>query len=407
METHKLLLKNSTIWRWILFSFVLAGLTGFLYRLGFVFQLPFELNLANVRQAHSHLMFFGWGSLFPLYFICTLTVPGYHVAASARLMRLSLWIILVFSLLSYPSFILYGYDLARIGGFVLPLSAILSACVMVGWYLFIGSYIRVRCKKHNFKSNIWFEGALLMLVVSSLGAWGVGFVQMSGFGSEFLVKLLPHFFLTTFSEGWVLLALLGLITRVLGIKKSEFIFSPTLLVFLIAVGAAVSFPFGMPQLLSQPFQSLFARIGAVLIAVSVLMFVVSIISTGKAKHSLWMWPLAFLGLKSVMQLSAALMPLNPIITDFGSRILYLHVLFLGAYTNTIALIFARNLFDAEKFIKPIMYSITAVLISLVLPTWFLPTAFKGIWIYSVLAIAAIGPVLSISVLWFKVNERII
>ena len=407
METHKLLLKNSSIWRWILFSFVLAGLTGFLYRLGFAVQLPFELNLANVRQAHSHLMFFGWGSLFPLYFICTMTIPGYHVAPSAKLMRLSLWIILVFSLLSYPSFMLYGYHLAIIGRFVLPLSAILSACVMVGWYLFIGSYIRVRSKKHNFKSNIWFEGALLMLVVSSFGAWGVGIVQMAGVGSEFLEKLLPHFFLTTFTEGWILLVLLGLIDKMLGIKKSEYIISSTVLVFLIAVGAAVSFPFGLPQLLSQPFQSLFARLGGAIIAISVIIFVASILVSNKAKNTFWMWPLAFLGLKSVMQLSAVVMPFNAILTDFGARILYLHVLFLGAYTSSVAIIFAKNLFEAEKFIKPIMYSITAVLISLLLPTWFLPTALKGIWIYSVLAIVALGPVLSIGVLWFKVNDRLI
>tara|TARA_R110002096_G_scaffold170131_12_gene342281 strand:- start:5130 stop:6041 length:912 start_codon:yes stop_codon:yes gene_type:complete len=302
---------------------------------------------------------------------------------------------------------LYGYKMARIGRFILPLSAILSACVMVGWYLFIGSYIRVRSKKHNFKSNIWFEGALLMLFVSSLGAWGVGVVQMMGFGTEFLEKLLPHFFLATFTEGWVLLVLLGLIEKMLGIKKSDYIIPPTVLVFLIAVGAAVSFPFGMPQLLSHPFQSLFARIGGVMIAISVILFVASIVSSNKAKNTFWIWPLAFLGLKSVMQLSAVIMPFNAILTDFGARILYLHVLFLGAYTSSVAIIFAKNLINTEKFIKPIMYSITAVLISLVLPTWFLPTAVKGIWIYSVLAIVAIGPVLSISVLWFKVNERLI
>ncbi len=407
METHKLLLKNSTIWRWILFSFVLAGLTGFLYRLGFVVQLPFELNLANVRQAHSHLMFFGWGSLFPLYFIYTTTIPGYHAAPSVKLMRASLWIVLVFSLLSYPSFMLYGYQLAVVGRLILPLSAILSAGVMVGWYVFMASYIRVRCKKHDFEPNVWFESALLMLFVSSLGAWGVGVIQILGIGSEFLEKLLPHFFLTTFSEGWVLLVLFGFLAKMLNLQNSDYIISPTILVSLIAVGAAISFPFGMPQLLENPLQSLFARVGAAIIAFSIMFFVISVAKSKKAKNTLWMWPIAFLSLKCMMQLSVTVLPASPIITDFGSRILYLHVFFLGAYTSAVSIVFAKNIFDGEKFIKPIMYAITVVLISLLLPTWFFPTAIKGAWIYPVLAIASIGPVIAMSVLWFKVNDRLL
>lgn len=405
MKTQKLLLKNSSLWQWILFSFILAGLTGFLFRLGFLTPLPFELSLANIRQAHSHLMFFGWGGLFPLYFISIVIMPGYHVALSSKMLRSSLWVVLVFTLLSFPTFLLWGYQLVPIGGANLPISAMLSAGVMVGWYMFFASYLAIRSKKIDFDFNIWFDGALLMLFVSSLGAWAVGVVQIFGIGSEFLEKLLPHFFLTTYTEGWILLALLGLIIKMLDIKETDLLVSSKILVFCIAIGAPMSFPFGMPELLSNPIQSVFARIGSFLISISILLFVASIIKSGELKQSLWKWPIAFLCLKGIMQLVATFLLYEPILTDHGTRIFYLHVLFLGAYTSVVSIIYASYIKNLNRYLNPIFYSVALVILSLLLLSWFWPLSLKGIWVYDAIAIAALGPILTITTLWIKLRTR--
>src|SRR5690606_41698660 len=41
-------------------SFTLAGLTGAGLRFGLQYGFPWALNYADVRHAHSHLMFFAW-----------------------------------------------------------------------------------------------------------------------------------------------------------------------------------------------------------------------------------------------------------------------------------------------------------------------------------------------------------
>src|SRR5690625_7783009 len=48
------------IWQLSLFSFLVAAFTGFLYRYGLFYPLPGDLGFANIRHAHSHLMFFNW-----------------------------------------------------------------------------------------------------------------------------------------------------------------------------------------------------------------------------------------------------------------------------------------------------------------------------------------------------------
>lgn len=96
-------------WQAIFFCFLLAALTGVFYRLGMIMPLPAELSLQNIRHAHSHLMFFGWAGAIPLY------IMGRELQNKLRgdekgfiIMRRSIWGMLLFGLLSYPFFLLYG-----------------------------------------------------------------------------------------------------------------------------------------------------------------------------------------------------------------------------------------------------------------------------------------------------------
>ncbi|MEX2478050.1 MAG: hypothetical protein WD357_06410 [Gracilimonas sp.] len=400
----KLLVKDSGIWQWAMFSFVLAGLAGFLYRLGFIIPLPVEFNLENIRHAHSHLMFFGWAALLPMYLIKLDAVPGYHAAFGARLMKGSLWFSLFFGSLSFPSFFLWGYRAVELGTVNLPLSAIISGMVMIGWYGFMAGYLITRKYKRDFKPNIWFEVALLMLFISSLGALGVGFVEIIGVGGPLFEKALTHFFLAVFVEGWVLLVLIGLMAKSLKMSENDFALSPCILVGLIAFGAPLTFPYGIPESFVSINMSVAARMGGILIAEGVLLFIYSVWKTQRGKLSIWIWPLAFLALKSVMQLIASLSPADLWLSDHGMRIFYLHVTLLGALTTGLVAFLSEKQSISNKYFYWVLIAICILLFSLIFMTGLLPESLSGIWIYTALTVTAILPIIAISIFWVKLNK---
>jgi hypothetical protein len=400
----KLLVKDSGIWQWAMFSFVLAGLTGFLYRFGFIIPLPDELNLENIRHAHSHLMFFGWATLLPMYLIKLDSVPGYHAAFGARLMKGSLWFSLIFGFMSFPSFFLWGYRAVEMGGVTLPISAIISGVVMIGWYGFIVGYLITRKYKRDFKSNIWFEGALLMLFISSLGAWGVGFAEIIGIGGPLFGKALTHFFLAVFVEGWVLLVLIGLIAKSLKMNDNDFALSPCIVVGLIAFGAPLTFPYGIPESFVSINTSVAARMGGILIAEGVLLFVYSAWKTRRGKISIWIWPLAFLALKSVMQLIASLSPADLWLSDHGMRIFYLHVTLLGALSTGLVAFLSEKESLPKRYFYGVLIAVSILLFSLIFMTSIWPESLSGIWIYTGLTVTAILPIIAVSLFWVKLNK---
>ncbi|MGN8226092.1 hypothetical protein [Gracilimonas sp. BCB1] len=400
------LAKNSGIWQWAMFSFVLAGLTGFVFRFGFVEPLPVDLNLDNVRHAHSHLMFFGWATLLPLYLIKLDVVSGYHAALGVRLMKNALWWIVVFSLLSFPAFLLYGYKPVALGNASLPLSVIFSGMVMLGWYGFMAGYWITRRRKKGYTPNPFFDGALVMLFVSSLGAWSVGILQMANVGGVLLSKALTHFFLATFIEGWVILVLMGLVAKALQLKEDECEVSPNVLIGLVAIGAPLTFPYGIADGLINFDLSVAARTGGVLIAEGVLLFVYSVIKNRRTNLSIWIWPLLFLVLKSVMQLVASVSPMEMWLSDHGTRILYLHTTLLGAFTVGV-IWFLHQLADMpKKYFYSVLSSVALLIMSLVLMTTLWPASLSGPWIFDVLATVAIFPVIAVVFFWIKLKRLV-
>ncbi|MTI87852.1 MAG: hypothetical protein FH748_07780 [Balneolaceae bacterium] len=394
--------KHSSIWQWAIFCFILAGITGFLYRLGFIGLLPDQLNLVNMRHAHSHLMFFGWASLLPLYLIKHNIVPGYSSLFHDRMMRISFWVILIFGLVSFPAFLRWGYQPVQLGDSLIPISAIFSGMVMIGWYLFMTGYLIYRYKAPDFKPSIWFEGALTMLFISSLGAWGIAFTGVIGFGGPLFGKALTHFFLSTFTEGWVVIMLLGILARGLNMEEEDFVISPTVMVGLIAFGAPLTFPYGLSESLVSIPLSVSARVGGFLISQSILLFVYSVIQSGKASKTLWLWPLFYLLVKGIMQLTASITSPEIWVWAHGIRVLYLHVLLLGALTTTMILYLNEYVRIERIYIHLVIGSVFLVILSLVLLSRLWPAPLSCPWVYNVVAIVAILPVVSITALWIKV-----
>jgi hypothetical protein len=402
----KTLIKDFNVWRWAFFSFIVAGLGGVIFRLGFVYPLPDVVNLSNVRHAHSHLTFFGWAVLLPLYFIKVDSIRGYHAAISSRLMNGSLWFSMVFGLLSFPAFWMWGYKLVIIGSAQLPVSAIISGMVMIGWYGFMAGYLITRFKKQDFKPNVWFEGAMVMLFVSSLGAWGVGFAGIFEIGGALFGKALTHFFLSTFVEGWVIIILMGFITKALAVREDDFVVSPAFIIGLISIGAPLTFPYGIPESMVSINLSVSARLGGILIAEGVLIFVYSVIKSKYSMLSLWKWPLGLLVLKALMQIVVSVSPSDLWLSAHAIRIFYLHVILLGALTTGMICYITNSLEIHKNFFYGVLASVGLVLFSLVLLTGFWPVSFSGRWVFYFIAFAAVLPVASVALLWFSIRKSI-
>lgn len=392
------------LWHLSMLSFVIAGTTGFGYRLGLIGFLPFDLGLENIRHAHSHLMFFGWAVPLPLYILLRQITKssGLH-QSGVSLMKNSILLCLIFGLLAYPFFLFYGYQSYTIGTISLPLSVILSGFVMLTWYSFMAGYIRVRDLLKGDISQPWFEGALVMLFICSLGAWAVAVLQALGPDNQLFAKAMTHFFLATFTEGWVVLVVIAVMLTRLKIKTESWSFPQTIPLGCIAIGAPLTFPYGISESLLSPLLLNTARLGGLLAAAGLILILYNFIRSTKLKNLVWFGPVVLLGIKALMQLSASLLPFSFWMSEHALRIFYLHISLLGVLTLVGAGWLLVEFQIPRIYFKFLTGSVLIVLFSLVLLTRLLPVSWSGKWVFYAAAGGAILPVVAIIGQWIKMS----
>lgn len=384
-----------------LFCFILAGITGFFFRLQFAWPASFQWNPVHLRHAHSHLMFFGWATLMPMYAMLNEVKGNKH--SRPGLMSKALGAVLITGLISYAAFLFLGYE--PLNG--IPVAAVLSSLVMIGWYVFAAGYYRQR-KSVESGYRLWVEAALIMLIVSSAGAWGVGISGITGAGNILLTKSLTHFFLAVFTNGWVILVIMFLCIRGINMTEEDYIISPVIIVSMVCLGAPLTFPYGLSESLVNLPLSVSARVGGLLIGQAMLLFVASLISAGKVKNKLWYVPLIFLAIKGGMQLVAAVIPAGFWLADHGIRIFYLHVLLLGALTPAIAyyLVEITVARISHASLRWLALSVILLIMSLIPLTGIWPPEWSGTWIFKMLGVTALLPVLAMSGIWMSLRAGV-
>lgn len=372
----------------------MAGLTGFSYRLGLIGVDLWGLALENIRHAHSHLMFFCWAVPLPMYFV--IRKLNAEVASNGPniLMGRMALVSLVIGLASFPFFLLYGYRPVPLGGLELPFSVILSGIVMLCWYGFMIAYRKVRKYADADLSLLFYDGALVMLFICSLGAWGVAAVQFSGVQSPLFGMALTHFFLATFTEGWVVLALLGILYDRLDIRTEDLRFAPALLVGLILFGAPLTFPYGISEGLLNTKLLLTARAGGMLAAAG-LGLNLYVLYRRRGWRMAWYWKviMALLILKAGAQFIVSVVPSDFWMSEHGLRIFYLHLLLLGGFT---LVLFSglHELFESAKGLAAVTATVLLVLTSLLLLTPLWPAGWFTGWEFYIVAAIALLPALA-------------
>lgn len=377
----------SWAWRVSLLFFVVAGVTGLLFRTGMAYGWTAGLDLVNIRHAHSHLMYFGWAT------------PALFALIARQLGRITErptngWIQVVLigcfaaALISYPLFLRFGYTLVDIGDKRLPISVIGSTFNMLGWYLFAAYYIRMTRGVKRTRALVLWDVAVTFMILSTLGAGMLALAKPLGIQSDSMTSALTHIFLDYFSEGWFVLGVLGLAyaglpERIEKVKNGS--------ILLLALGLPFTFALGMPAILVPPGLQTLARLAAALVGIGLLLLIRDLWT----RNPMWRIPLLFLGLKASSQVVVAVLPGMWLPAIPGMRILYLHLMLLGFVTLGLVVsaesVWGRSVTTGRVWMSRAVALLIAALF-LLTPLW--PPFLRGAWVMKAALFASIPAVVS-------------
>lgn len=195
-----------------LFSLALAASTGVLLRFSLVYGFPsWAQNYTAIRHAHSHLMYFGWGTL-GLMALIWHRLPALTGRPLPRGVGVQMTAAAILSLLSFPAFWANGYGLTQIGQAQLPLGSMAAALNGLPWLAFVALYMRATWKlpARPLPVQLWDWG-LALLMAAMAGALGLGMQVALRVNNPLLHDAALHLFLDLFASGWFTLATLGLL----------------------------------------------------------------------------------------------------------------------------------------------------------------------------------------------------
>lgn len=203
-----------------LFCLSLAASTGVLLRFGLIYGMPaWASNLLAVRHAHSHLMYFGWGTLAIMALIWA-WLPSLTGRPLPRGVGVQMTLTAVLSLLIFPAFWANGYGTTEVFGRSLPLGAMTAAINGLPWFLFAWLYWRAtrQLGRRPLPIALW-DWAFILLLVASMGALGLGMQVALDVESQVLREASLHLFLDLFATGWFALASVGVLWAWLGAER--------------------------------------------------------------------------------------------------------------------------------------------------------------------------------------------
>ena len=401
----------ATAWRLAIFSFVVAAFSGALMRYGMFAGMPAGLLLGDVRHAHSHLMFFAWVTPVVILLLSeAVRRSGTEFRAGAVIASAAA----VAGLLAYVPFLLSGYRLLAIGDKELPLSMITSGLNGAVWYAFASFYLIVTWGRRRTTVLRFADGAVVSLVVASVGALLLGFEGMTGILDARHMDAFVDMFLTLFADGWFGLAtIVGLLLTFFAdalksprsaraLSASAWLLTTGLVVRTVARLAVDAY--GLDEL------AIVESVGAVLAGLAWLLVVGLLLSAVRRSHAaatkgsasasepaapdklVALLVLLLLAVKAVFELAMALPAGEAFITREGLRIVLLHAFLLGVVSLALVSVM-RSLFGPQVW--PGLGAFAAlvfVMLACLLPlTGLWPANLSGPWALRTAFYSSLGP----------------
>jgi len=310
------------LFRATLFALAVAAITGLVFRGVLAWGWDLGASLVNIRHAHSHLMFFGW--ITPALFVLLASgAAALRRRPVSRAARVAIGASLALGMTTHPLFLRFGYESVAIGSARLPLAAIASGLAVIAWYAFVLVWVRERRGAPRTAATFAWDLALVVLVLSTLAVWPLSVLRPLGIDPAQWTPILLHAFLDPFSEGWLVLALLGLAHAELGGPARR----PALVV--IAVSAPLAFGLGVPRGLLPEAAYGVASVASIAWAVALLVALDGLRRSERARSWRWRVPLALGALAALGKLAAGLTPFVDWSATHGLRLVYLHALLFG------------------------------------------------------------------------------
>lgn len=309
------------------FFFFLTAFSGVWMRWHLLTGSTNWLPFSNILHAHSHIAILGW-TFFAVFIIFTVLV---NKQKSAFVSRLSILLFLV-TLSMFIAFLVQGYALYSI------IFSTLHIFLEYAIAYFIVTNIR-KNKQIPKSSRLFMYGAVIMLIVSSIGPFALGGIASVGLRESPIFEMAIYFYLHFQYNGWLYLILIGMFLLIL--RRRHIPYSDKAMSYSFWIYFFALFP---SYLLSVLWYGvgiigyIFAAVGAIGQLIGVAIFIITmlrIMSPLKRATS----PIIYihiigvsmlLSLKSIMELGLLYPSFGEIIYDTRSVVIaYLHLVLLG------------------------------------------------------------------------------
>jgi len=327
-------------------SLLIVSFIGVVLRYKIAFSLPF-VDQKFLLHAHSHFAFSGWLTQLLMAFIIQY-IHSKNNALSLKKYNVLLWINLISAYGMLFSFPFQGYGAISI--------AFSTLSVLNGYAFAIFVWKDLNRLPVKSISHYWFKAAVVFNAVSSLGAFGLGYLMANKIASQQWYLAAIYFFLHFQYNGWFFFASMGLFMQWLAnrnlapsIKISKQIFW---LFFLAAIPAYFLSALWLPIPTWLYVLIVAAAIAQLLAFLLLLKHIIknnSFISCQLNKPIKWLWLLCCIALsiKLFLQAGSTIPSLNMVAYGFRPIVIgYLHLVLLGVLS-----IFLAGYFISESKIR--------------------------------------------------------
>lgn len=310
---------------------------------------------------------------------------------------------LILGFLSYPFFLFYGYRSVDLGFATLPLSAIISGLIMLTWYWFATLYFPHRKQAKAAPALEVFDAALVALLVSSLGAWGVSVAQFFDGISSLIPTALTYFFLNVFTEGWAVLAAIGIIWSALKLPHPKIHFGWFYLPVLF--GSMLLFPLSFSKSLITSEMLIAARLGLAMIVLSLSLNLTYFLKATSLENRFLFYSLLIMLSLKISAQAISFFPTDFWIGVHGLRILYLHLVMLGFITITMIHFLPFSKKPAPFLSSLFVITVWLLLLSLAVISGYWPVSLTVPNVFLWVFLIALLPLFPTLLLLFKTATR--